>query len=238
MAAGDITDELLVALGRKLDDAGTAGNYLDGFKFDINTKLDALNKAQIEFVNMIDPYYLTELEVIDPDVDMSSGLKNIEELSLASVIGSGCSGCNQYANGSIVLHGKKGIKAIDVKVGGTGSYWADPISVSDMRTYSRGLRKYSDTNILYYIFGTKIKLLLTTYTGTKADIYWLRIPCEITQDVDPMINSSFHQIMLDLATVHCWPKESEYETRRADAWTRAFEQIKLLNEKEKNEKIS
>jgi hypothetical protein len=235
MAAGDITDELLVALGRKLDDAGTAGNYLDGFKFDINTKLDALNKAQIEFVNMIDPVYLTELGVKDPGVDMSTGWKDIELLSLASVIGSGCTGCNQYANGSIVLNGAKGILNLWVTPAGVAANakWAERIEFDQVKQYSRGLRKFSDTNVLYYIFGRKIYLLVTTLAATVADIYWLRIPCEITQDVDPMINSSFHQIMLDLATVHCWPKEGEYETRRADAWTRAFEQIKLLNEKAK-----
>ncbi|MBN1186109.1 MAG: hypothetical protein JXB49_27765 [Bacteroidales bacterium] len=228
MAAGDITDDLLVQLGERLEEP-----ELDGDQWSLDLKLDKLNEAQIKFVNMIHPSYLTELEVVDENVDMSTGEKDIETLSAAVPVGSGCTTCNQYANGSVVLHGAKGILNVFVRPGGDflKGKWATPINFKAVKRYDSGLYKYSDTNILYYVFGAKLRIMLTTLEDTTADIYWLKIPCQITQSADPEINSAFFQITLDIAESLCWPKEGEFEARRTGAWEAAVRQVEMLNGK-------
>jgi hypothetical protein len=225
----DITDALLLRLGVRLEEP-----ILDGTEWDPTVKLAKLNMAQIQFINLIDPVYLTELEVIDLSVDISAGYKDIETLTGGSSGGSGCTACNQYANGSIVLHGAKGIVNVYVKPGGVAAdgQWATLINFNNIKRY-RGHRTPSNTNMFYYVFRKRLTVLLTTYTATVADIYWRKIPCEITLDADPEINSSFHEILLDLAEAACWDSKGEYPDRYKTAIDSAMAQIKLLNDQAK-----
>jgi len=208
MAAGDITDQLSSELSLRLEDA-------DEVKFTSVFKLEALNKAQIQLAQLLHNAYLTELEEVATDVDISSG-----EYALSSL-----------NSGNGVLRGAEGILKCSVDVGAGGiDKWGIRIDIKDVKRTENTYLAGTDSNILFYVFDAKIIFLITTYTATTATIYFLKMPAVMTTDVDPELNVSLHPLIVDLAEALCWSIDSKLD-RRTAILNSALQEIAVLNEK-------
>jgi len=208
MAAGDITQDLMDELGLRLEDA-------DSVKFTPDAKLEALNKSQLRLCQLLHDGYLTELEKVDSDVDASTqGIINLATLN----------------SGNGVLRGAEGIIRVQVNISGSLLKWATEIDLRDIKKTQNSFLAGSDTNPLYYLFQKQITILITTYTSTTANVFYLQIPPLMTTSVDPLINPSLRHLMLDLAESDCWKMDNKHE-RAAVARNSAFEEIKVLNER-------
>ena len=212
MADGDITQNLLDELGLRLEDA-------DEVKFTQEAKLEALNKAQLRLSQLLHDGYLTELEKVDSDVDVTSeGIINLDSIN---------------TNGNGILRGGEGIIRVQVDIGGHGGAslkWATEIELRDIKKTQNTFLAGSNTNPLYYVFQKQIKIIITTYIGTKANVYYLQIPPTMATNVDPIINPSLRHLMLDLAESDCWKMDNKHD-RATVARNSAFEEIKVLNER-------
>jgi len=213
MAAGDITDALVDELGIRLEDPDEA-------VFTEAEKLLALNRGQVQVCHFLNNHYLTELETIDDGVanageDVSGGSFAFSSLD------------------NTPLKGAEGIIATGVKVGGSGYFkWATEIDLPRRKRLENTYLAKSDTNILYYIYGSTIYYLLTTYASSTAAIYYLKVPTTMTTSVDPVINTGLHEIMLLFAESICWGMDAKIE-RRDKAYESAILQCDVLNAKYK-----
>jgi len=211
MAAGAITQNLLDELGLRLEDA-------DEVKFTKEAKLEALNKAQLRLSQLLHDGYLTELEKVDSGLDASTqGIINLETLN----------------SGHGILRGGEGIIRVQVDIGGHGGAslkWATEIELRDIKKTQNTFLAGSNTNPLYYVFQKQIKIIITTYIGTTANVYYLQIPPTMAINVDPIINPSLRHLMLDLAESDCWKMDNKHD-RATVARNSAFEEIKVLNER-------
>ena len=211
MAAGDITDALVDELGIRLEDADEA-------VFTEATKLLALNRGQVMVCQYLDNHYLTELETIDDGVGNAG-----EDISGGSFAFSSLD--------NTPLKGAEGIIATSVQVGGSGDFlWATEIDTKRRKRLENTYLVESDVNILYYIYASTIYYELSTYTSSVAAIYYLKVPTTMTTDVDPVINTGLHEIMLLFAEGYCWGMDGKLE-RREKAFESAKLQCKVLNEK-------
>ncbi len=208
MADGDITKDLLSELALQLEDA-------DEVKFTQAAKLQALNRSQVRVAQMLHDAYLTEFQHVDEDVDASSRIIDISQLN----------------EGKGVFRGGEGIVRVRIKIGGDDAKlkWATELDFKeDIKRTQNTLLAGSDTNPLYYVFNGHIYILVSTYDETTANVYYLQMPPNMSESVDPILNPSLHQILLDLAESICWKMDNQHN-RSAEARTSAFEEIKVLN---------
>ena len=208
--AGDITDDLVDELGIRLEDP-------DENVFTKAEKLLALNRGQIQVCHFLNNHYLTELETIQNNAgageDISGGSFALSDLD------------------NTVLKGAEGIIATSVQVGGAGDWiWANEIDLKRRKRLENTYLAKSDTNILYYIYSSTIYYLLTTSASNKGAIYYLKVPADMTTDVDPTINSGLYEIMLLFAEAICWGMDGKID-RYEQANESAKLQCKVLNEK-------
>ena len=211
MADGDITDDLLDELGIRLEDP-------DEGVFTESAKTLAMTRGQVLVCHFLNNHYLTELEAIDDGVAHAG-----EDISGGSFAFSSLD--------NTVLKGGEGIIATSVQVGGAGDFlWATEIDLQRRKRLENSYLAKSDTNILYYIFGSTIYYLLTTYASSKGAIYYLKVPTTMTTDVDPEINSGLYEIMLLFAESICWGMDAKID-RRDKAYESAMLQCEVLNEK-------
>jgi hypothetical protein len=209
--AGEISQLLVAELGIRMGDAGEV-------RIDSTTKYSYLNEAQVQLCNLMHPGYLTELERWERDLTLTDHAYSIASLN----------------SGNGVLCGRLGIKKVRVDLGNAGTStsikWCNELLFEDLKTMENTLKVYSDTNPLYYIWGNKVVVLITTYTSTLADICYRRYPTTISSIVDPIINQSLHGALITLAESLLWMKEGRPDKFSA-AMTRAFDEIETLNAK-------
>lgn len=206
MAAGDITDALVDELGLRLEDAGE-NVFTSAFK------LEALNKAQKQLAQMLHVGYLTELENSESALDVSGGSYAITSLNSADG----------------VFKGAEGVLRVSVDIGTAGTYYfATKVDIKDIKRTENTYLAGSDTNILWYIFGSSVYIICTTYTATIATIYYLKKPTTMTTDVDPILNKALHPLICTLAEAICWAMDGKLDRRQA-AYEMALMEIGTLN---------
>lgn len=143
MTAADMID--LLAL--RLEDAGK-GKFPDGFK------LTALNNGQIRVAQMLDNHYLTELQLLETNIAVTSG---VAALSLLD---------------KDVLRGGEGIQMI--KKYDTGGLYMNMIDIKNIKSTENSFLAGSSTNPLAYVFANNIYILPTSITA--IDVWYLKMP--------------------------------------------------------------
>jgi len=206
MAAGDITDALLVDLGVKLEDIETTSPI-----FSESDRLQFLNDAQVELATMLDDGYLTELQETEPQA-LDSGSVALSSLN----------------SGEPVFRGAEGIKAVNITPAGGTAKFAIRVESDNLEQTNNTLTGYSDTFPKYYIWADVIYPLLDTFVGSSADIYFLIYPTTMTTDVDPILNKSLHGIMLELAASRGFTVNNALD-RAASLRQVAYDKINMLN---------
>lgn len=208
---------LITRLDEKVEDTDP-DNYIWGRTF----KYKMLSEAQLEVANMLANNYLTEMQDVAKGLNIAGGSV---ALSLIS---------------SEILGGSGGIADVRVTPANKAPVWADPISMNDLKVYLEpgGFRSAADDRAKYYIWGDKIHVLIDSYSynpgyGTikyaKADVYYVRIPPDITNTVAPVLAENLHGILLDWAAFKIFKMD---EDGRADSHKQdALGQIKVLNER-------
>lgn len=211
MASGDISDSLITELGYRLEDTGQV-------KFSSALLFEGLNYAQIRIAGLLDPSYLTEFENINSSVSIASG-----SVALSTVDSGG------------IINGANGIIACKVTPSGGTAQWAARTDITELRKLDdSSYFSKSDTNIFWYVFKSAIYFLLSTLSGSTADIYYLDYPVDITTDVDPTLNKALHPILVDFTEAYAWATDTENGEapgRRQIAENKALMQIKILNER-------
>jgi hypothetical protein len=206
MAAGDISKALSDELGLRLEDPQEA-------TFSQSTKIAMLNKGQVQLVNMLHDAFLTELESVSTAQTLTT-----QALALSSL-----------NTGLGVLRGGEGIKRVLVKVGGTGNgVWSTEINIDELKKLENSYLAYSDARPLHYIFQSKINILITTYTATTIDVFFMKVPLILSAAVDPILNNGLFGLVITLAEAQCWAMDAKID-RRNSALDIAFKEIQILN---------
>ena len=209
--AGEITVAMIDELGLRLEDAA-AINFTDTFK------LEALNKAQYQLANMLHNSYLTELETEETALDWS-GISS-----------------DGYAFSSLtadpVFRGGQGILKVGIGWGApaTTYIWATRLDLQKIKRVENTYLVGSDANPLFYVFKSYLFVSVTTYTLLKGKVLFHTYPATMTTGVDPVLNSSFHNLIVSLAEGMCWAMDNKLSRRNAVIKS-AFDEIKTLNEK-------
>lgn len=115
--------------------------------------LVALNNAQTKLANLIHPGYLTELQVAEASVDVTSGKVN---LSTALV--------------NKVFRGKEGVVLVQV----TNGLVATETEITKTKDFENALYKPSLKDPTYYVFGNNIYIEPSTIL--KIDVCYIRAP--------------------------------------------------------------
>ena len=209
MADGDITDALLVKLAARMEDVDQRR-----FTAAAGWKLVALNEAQIQLATLLDKFYLSDFETSSSAVSLATG-----GVTFAGIASTG------------ILKGSDGIISAVFTISSTTRY-PNRIDIRDRAEYddTASFRKYSDLQPIYWVFGKVVYCKMTTYTGSTGIFNYLKIPADMTTDIDPVFSSDYHGLLLDIAEGKLWKIDREFERSNA-IFTNAYEQIKLLNDK-------
>lgn len=127
----------------------------DNPKFDIETKLNALEHAQQRVANLMRKEYLTELQVIKENATATAGKLAISVANL----------------GFEVCKGKKGI--IGVKI--YGGDFCIPVDTKDLKALENALSAGGVNNPIFYVFRNNI-YVVSGVANPAIDIYFLKIP--------------------------------------------------------------
>ena len=224
-------NEMLDTLALRLEDPTSTA-------FTAAAKLDALNIAQREVVNIIHNGYLTDLQVIDAHtVHVTNGFTaNNLTATTASLTFSGA-GIAPIRNGIIA------IKVYNL-AGSSGSYTANSLGFANMiepRDIKRLENSYlagTDTNPVAYVFQETIFVEIGTAvtsagSGTThgIDIWYLKQPTAIAANATECeLNIALHTLVVDLAEHQLWKMDNKAD-RGALAYNNAISQITALNER-------
>jgi hypothetical protein len=201
------TAEMVSELGLRTEDASNV-------KFTSVLKVQALNNAQIRLAQLLHNTYLTELEDVDTDNDISSGSFALSELN----------------SGNGVLRGAQGILKVSVDIGGAGSdLWATQIAIEDVKDNENTYLAGTDANPVYYIFDGTITYLVTTLALTTSSIYFLKYPpAMVSGGQGPSLNESLHPLIVDFAEAQLWSVDKEFDRRMA-VTEAALKEVDILN---------
>jgi len=176
-------------------------------------KLKALNKGQLELTKYIENF-VSELQIIDSDLDCSSG-----EIALSSLT---------YT----VLKGKECVLAVRVTIDGT-VYWATEIEAKELDRLENEYF-YSDTDVFFYVQSSKIKIIAKDLTGAVAEIFYIKSPTNFDTYQISGLQAYFDNLILCLAEAYCWEIKGDYD-RAQTAKNMALQEIAILNSKYKEE---
>ena len=225
-------NEMLDTLALRLEDpTGTA--------FTAAAKLDALNIAQREVVNIIHNGYLTDLQVIDAHtVHVTNGFtaNNLTATTASSTF-----------SGAGIAPIRNGIIAIKVYnlANDSGSYaassmgFANMIEPRDIKRLENSYLAGTDTNPVAYVFqetifveiGTAVTSLGSGGTSHGIDIWYLKQPTAIAANATECeLNIALHTLVVDLAEHQLWKMDNKAD-RGALAYNNAISQITALNER-------
>ena len=225
-------NEMLSTLSLRLEDPSQTA-------FTAAAKLDALNIAQKEIVNIIHNGYLTELQVISVHVDHVTNGFTTNKLA----VGDDASLTFAAASIAPIRNGIIAIKVYNL-TGTGGSYaknslgFANMIEPRDIKRLENSYLAGTDANPVAYIFQETIFIEIgTTVTATSTgtshglDIWHLKQPTAIAADtVECEINIALHSLVVDLAENQCWKMDNKPE-RGSLAYNNAMGQITALNER-------
>ena len=224
-------NEMLDTLALRLEDPSSTA-------FTFAAKLDALNIAQREVVNIIHNGYLTDLQVIDAHtVHVTNGFTaNNLTATTASLTFSGA-GIAPIRNGIIA------IKVYNL-ANDSGSYaassmgFANMIEPRDIKRLENSYLAGTDTNPVAYVFQETIFVEIGTAvtsagSGTThgIDIWYLKQPTALAADGNQCeLNIALHTLVVDLAEHQLWKMDNKAD-RGALAYNNAISQITALNER-------
>jgi hypothetical protein len=204
MPSGDVTDALVAELAVRLEDEAENA-------FSEETKIKMLDKAQLELCNFLHDGYLTEFEVMET---VAGATTSVAFSSLNS--------------GNGVLHGAEGILKVRIAPGGGDTVIAIQIDLREIKKTTNIYQAYNNARPMYYIFAGTIYLLLTTQSANDVDVFFLKKPATLSTTVDPILNTSLHHLMLDLAEAKCWGMNNQFDRKNA-VMEHALAQIETLN---------
>ena len=225
-------NEMLDTLALRLEDpTGTA--------FTAAAKLDALNIAQREVVNIIHNGYLTDLQVIDAHTIHTTNAFQENKLTASTAnVTFATAGIAPIRNGIIAI---KVYNLADT----SGSYTANSLGFANMiepRDIKRLENSYlagTDTNPVAYVFqetifveiGTDVTSLGSGGTTHGIDIWYLKQPTAlVANDTECELNIALHTLVVDLAEHQLWKMDNKAD-RGALAYNNAISQITALNER-------
>jgi hypothetical protein len=225
-------NEMLSTLSLRLEDPSSTA-------FTAAARLDALNIAQKEIVNIIHNGYLTELQVISVHVDHVTNGFTTNKLA----VGDDASLTFAAASIAPIRNGIIAIKVYNL-TGGSGSYaknslgFANMIEPRDIKRLENSYLAGTDANPVAYVFQETIFVEIgTTVTATGdgtshgLDIWHLKQPTAIAADgTQCEINIALHSLVVDLAEHQLWKMDNKPE-RGALAYNNAISQITALNER-------
>jgi len=176
-------------------------------------KLEAYNKAQVRIVNHLKPEYLPNLQLIENDIDISSG-----EYSLSSFSES-------------VINGREGIFSVKVTISST-DYWAYEIDVDNLKRLDNPYF-LPDGTIFFYIDAGKLYFRTSTdlsLTGATADVYMMKVPDDMTDYVTTELTDDLREVLVCCAEYYCWQMDNKLD-RMQTIKNLAMLQLDLLNYK-------
>mgnify|MGYP003121489776 CR=1 FL=1 len=200
-------------LGLRLEDTGENN-------FNTATKDSALNTAQRMVANFLHEAYLTELEFKDNvSISGTGGLITLD----------GAGGANKTSKVPI----RNSIRAVQL-----GTKYAIRIPFSDAKKLENEYLGADSVNPVYWVFGNNVNIRPNAQVGgfTTAHLYYLKTPTDMapavgnTAEVQPILNSALHDIMIDLAEAELWRMDNKAD-RSQLAKASAMEQIKMLNDR-------
>jgi len=175
MPAGDTTDTLVEKLQIRMENP-------EADKFTDTMCIKALDYAHITSAQLLRPEYLAEFQAIEPDLATASGVVGLSGLTYDVL---------NYGYGIIMVEDDN-----------SGEYF-QRISPARLRRYENSYLASGTTNKLYYVLDGEINVLGYTDVG-KITVNYLRAPIEMSTSVDPLLNSFYHNIMLNFAEAQLW----------------------------------
>lgn len=202
MAAGDITDDLVEKLQIRMENP-------EGDKFTDTMCIKALDYAHVTVAQLLHPAYLAEFQIADTAKTLSSFKLTIATLTNTPF---------NYNEGIIM-----------VKDDTSGDY-LQRVHPGRLRRYENSYLAGSSTNKVYWILAGYIHVSVGGSATDDISIYYIRIPSELSTDVDPLLNSFFHNIMLNFAEAQLWTANKDLQRRKVKL-EEAYTQIEILNQK-------
>lgn len=205
-------------LGLRLEDTGENN-------FNTATKDSALNSAQRMVANFLHEAYLTELEF--RDIVSISGTGGVIQLT-------GTGSYPNTANISSQVPIRNSIRAVQLD-----TKYAIRIPFSDAKKLENEYLGADSVNPVYWVFGNNVNIRPNAQVGgfTTAHLYYLKTPTDMAPgvqngpaEVQPILNSALHDIMIDLAEAELWRMDNKSD-RSQLAKASAMEQIKMLNDR-------
>ena len=225
-------NQMLDTLALRLEDPSSTA-------FTFAAKLDALNIAQREVVNIIHNGYLTDLQVIDAHTIHTTNAFQENKLTASTAnVTFATAGIAPIRNGIIAI---KVYNLADT----SGSYTANSLGFANMiepRDIKRLENSYlagTDTNPVAYVFqetifveiGTDVTSLGSGGTTHGIDIWYLKQPTAlVANDTECELNIALHTLVVDLAEHQLWKMDNKAD-RGALAYNNAISQITALNER-------
>ena len=200
MAAGDVTDTMVDVLQIRMENPA-------GDKFTDSMCLDALNYSQKKTALFVHPNYLSELQVLSTAGDAAASKKAFP------------TGANKPLNGA------EGILEV---YSADKSKYMKKTRVEEQKRLENTYLAGGATNLTYYLFDEFI-WITTGSADESLQEYYLVTPTEMTTDVDPVLNSGLHDIILKFAEAILWTANDKLD-RRVAAYQDALNQIKRLND--------
>ena len=226
-------NQMLDTLALRLEDPSSTA-------FTFAAKLDALNIAQREVVNIIHNGYLTDLQVIDSQsVHATNAFQNNQLAVSTANVTFASAGIAPIRNGIIA------IKVYNLGSSGSGSYaassmgFANMIEPRDIKRLENSYLAGTDTNPVAYVFqetifveiGTDVTSLGSGGTTHGIDIWYLKQPTAlVANDTECELNIALHTLVVDLAEHQLWKMDNKAD-RGALAYNNAISQITALNER-------
>ncbi|KKN08668.1 hypothetical protein LCGC14_1054380 [marine sediment metagenome] len=202
MAAGDITDALVDKLQIRMENP-------EGDKFTDTMCIKALDYSHVTVAQLLRPEYLAEFQIADTAKTMSSFKLTIATLTNTPF---------NYNEGIIM-----------VKDDNSGEY-LQRVHPGRLRRYENTLLAAGATNKVYWMLAGSIRVSVGGSATDNISVYYIRIPSELSTDVDPLLNSFFHNIMLNFAEAQLWATNKSLERRKVKL-EEAYAQIEILNSK-------
>ncbi len=200
MPAGDITDTLVEKLQIRMENP-------EGDKFTDTMCIKALDYSHVTIAQLLRPEYLSEFQVKDIAQAHTTGVLALADLTNDPL---------NYGEGVVMVSDD------------TTDGFFKRTHPSRQRRYESSFLSGDTTNLLYYILAGSI--YGSGYTSTDYTVYYLRVPAEMTTDVDPLLNSFYHNIMLNFAEAQLWTANKDL-VRRKVKLEEAYSQIEILNAK-------
>jgi hypothetical protein len=197
--------EMLTNLGQRLEDpAGTI--------FTTAVKLENLNIAQKNLVNMIHNAYLTELETVANNKVAGAGSR-----------WSTCTFATAFSTDLPIRNGI--IKIYDE----TNDKWCTIVEFKDVKKLENSYLAGDTTSPRAFIFDETIYIQPTSCV--LIDVWYLKAPTALANDSNEcVLNTALHDIVLDLAESKCWRMDGKPEKAQI-AQNSATSMIGVLNER-------